>query len=88
MIQGIPWAYTWRELKDMFAEVGGVERADVATDYSGRSRVRGVTRLLVVRLKAAPWLRELMGPRRLAVDLMELTAAACTTADRKPFFAC
>lgn len=46
MIQGIPWAYTWRELKDMFAEVGGVERADVATDYSGRSRVRGVVGVL------------------------------------------
>ncbi len=39
MVQGIPWAYTWRELKDMFAEVGGVDRADVVTGYDGRSRV-------------------------------------------------
>lgn len=39
VVQGIPWAYTWRELKDMFAEVGGVDRADVVTGYDGRSRV-------------------------------------------------
>lgn len=40
VVQGIPWAYTWRELKDMFAETNNVERADVVTGYDGRSRVR------------------------------------------------
>ena len=40
VVQGIPWAYTWRELKDLFAEIGNIERADVATGYDGRSRVR------------------------------------------------
>lgn len=44
VVQGIPWAYTWRELKDMFAEVGGVERADVATGNDGRSRGFGTVR--------------------------------------------
>lgn len=39
VVQGIPWAYTWKELKDMFAEDGDVERADVAIGHDGRSRV-------------------------------------------------
>ncbi len=39
VVQGIPWAYTWRELKDLFAEIGGIDRADVAVGYDGRSRV-------------------------------------------------
>ncbi|KAG2501832.1 hypothetical protein HYH03_000331 [Edaphochlamys debaryana] len=44
VVQGIPWAYTWRELKDMFAEIGGVERADVVTGYDGRSRGYGTVK--------------------------------------------
>lgn len=40
MVQGIPWSYTWKEVKDMFAPVGDVERADVAIGHDGRSRVR------------------------------------------------
>lgn len=44
VVQGIPWAYTWRELKDLFAEMGDVERADVATGYDGRSRGFGTVR--------------------------------------------
>ena len=39
VVQGIPWAYTWKELKDLFADVGDVERADVAIGHDGRSRV-------------------------------------------------
>lgn len=40
VVRGIPWSYTWKELKDMFAEVAGVERADVVYGDDGRSRVR------------------------------------------------
>jgi RNA recognition motif-containing protein len=39
VVQGIPWSYTWKEVKDMFAEVGDIERADVAMGNDGRSRV-------------------------------------------------
>ncbi len=39
VVRGIPWSYTWKELKDMFAEVAGVERADVVYGDDGRSRV-------------------------------------------------
>lgn len=39
VVQGIPWSYTWKELKDIFAEYGDVERADVVTGNDGRSRV-------------------------------------------------
>lgn len=46
VVQGIPWAYTWRELKDMFVEIGNIERADVATGYDGRSRGFGTVRFL------------------------------------------
>lgn len=38
-VQGIPWKYTWKELKDMFTECGEVERADVMTAPDGRSKV-------------------------------------------------
>jgi hypothetical protein len=41
VVRGIPWAYTWKELKDMFAEIGEVERADVVYGEDGRSRVGG-----------------------------------------------
>ena len=39
-MQGIPWKYTWKELKDMFAEVGEVAHADVMFSPDGRSKVR------------------------------------------------
>ena len=38
-MQGIPWSYTWKELKDLFADIGSIERADVAIGSDGRSRV-------------------------------------------------
>lgn len=38
-MRGIPWSYTWRELKDLFAEIGDVQRADVMVSEDGRSRV-------------------------------------------------
>ncbi|PNH10657.1 hypothetical protein TSOC_002591 [Tetrabaena socialis] len=70
VVQGIPWAYTWRELKDMFAEVGGVERADVVTGYDGRSRGYGTVKFTGKEFADAAVARfhesELEG-RRLAV---------------------
>lgn len=39
-VQGIPWKYTWKELKDLFTESGEVERADVMTAPDGRSKAR------------------------------------------------
>jgi RNA recognition motif-containing protein len=38
-VQGIPWKFTWKELKDLFAEIGEVERADVMYSPDGRSKV-------------------------------------------------
>jgi hypothetical protein len=38
-VQGIPWKYTWKELKDLLAECGEVERADVMAAPDGRSKV-------------------------------------------------
>jgi len=40
VVQGIPWKYTWQELKDLFVTVGEVERADVMFSPEGRSKVR------------------------------------------------
>ncbi|GIL43820.1 hypothetical protein Vafri_1422 [Volvox africanus] len=70
VVQGIPWAYTWRELKDMFAEIGSVERADVVTGYDGRSRGYGTVKFTTKDAAEAAVSRyhesELEG-RRLAV---------------------
>lgn len=46
VVQGIPWKYDWKELKDMFQEIGDVDRADVAFSSSGRSRGYGTVRFL------------------------------------------
>jgi len=45
-VQGIPWKYTWKELKDLLAEVGEVERADVMMAPDGRSKGWGTVRFL------------------------------------------
>lgn len=45
VVRGIPWAYTWKELKDMFAEIGDIERADVVYGEDQRSRVCACTHL-------------------------------------------
>ena len=44
VVRGIPWSYTWRELKDMFNEIGDLDRADVVYGEDGRSRVSGAGR--------------------------------------------
>jgi hypothetical protein len=38
-VQGIPWKYTWQDLKTLFEPVGEVERADVMQAPDGRSKV-------------------------------------------------
>ncbi|KAF6255147.1 G-strand telomere binding protein 1 [Scenedesmus sp. NREL 46B-D3] len=43
-VQGIPWKYTWKELKELLAECGEVERADVMTAPDGRSKGWGTAR--------------------------------------------
>ncbi|KAJ3150285.1 hypothetical protein HDU86_006676 [Geranomyces michiganensis] len=40
-VGNLPFTVQWQELKDLFREVGGVLRADVAVDASGRSRGYG-----------------------------------------------
>lgn len=45
VVRGIPWSYTWKELKDMFTEFGAdVDRADVVYGDDGRSRGYGTVR--------------------------------------------
>ncbi|KAJ9523440.1 hypothetical protein QJQ45_005336 [Haematococcus lacustris] len=44
VVRGIPWSYNWKELKDMFEEIGDVERADVVFGEDGRSRGYGTVR--------------------------------------------
>jgi hypothetical protein len=50
-VQGIPWAYTNKELGELLAECGEVERADVMLSPDGRSKVRARVR----RARARGW---------------------------------
>jgi RNA recognition motif-containing protein len=43
VVQGIPWSWTWQELKDYFSEYA-VDRADVVSTPEGRSKGFGVVR--------------------------------------------
>ena len=38
VVHNLPWSCTWQMLKDHFSNQGGLERADVIMDASGRSR--------------------------------------------------
>ena len=40
VVQGIPWKYTWKELKPLFEGCGDIKHADVVFGRDGRSRVR------------------------------------------------
>ena len=40
VVQGIPWKFTWKELRPMFEECGAIDRAEVVYGRDGRSRVR------------------------------------------------
>lgn len=44
VVQGLPWSYTWKELRPLFDEFGEVERADVVIGRDGRSRGYGTVR--------------------------------------------
>ena len=44
VVQGLPWSYTWKELRPLFDEYGEVERADVVIGRDGRSRGYGTVR--------------------------------------------
>lgn len=44
VVQGLPWKYTWKDLKPMFEECGTVAHADVVFGRDGRSRGYGLVR--------------------------------------------
>jgi len=44
VVNGLPWAWTWKELKDLVAGSGDIERADVVYGRDGRSRGYGTVR--------------------------------------------
>lgn len=44
VVQGIPWKYTWKELKPIFEPCGEISRADVVYGRDGRSRGYGTIR--------------------------------------------
>lgn len=44
VVHGLPYSYTWRELKDMFEGMGTIERADVVYGRDGRSRGYGTVK--------------------------------------------
>ena len=37
-MQGLPYAYAWQDLKDLFKPIGGVLQADIVMGQDGRSR--------------------------------------------------
>jgi RNA recognition motif-containing protein len=41
VVHGLPWSYTWKELRPMFEGVGEIVRADVVYGRDGRSRGYG-----------------------------------------------
>jgi RNA recognition motif-containing protein len=41
VVHGLPWSYTWKELKPMFEGCGTIVRADVVYGRDGRSRGYG-----------------------------------------------
>ncbi len=38
IVQGLPFAYAWQDLKDLFKPVGGVLKADIVMGPDGRSK--------------------------------------------------
>ena len=38
IVHGLPFAYAWQELKDLFKPIGGVLQADIVMGQDGRSR--------------------------------------------------
>jgi len=52
VVQGIPWKFTWKELKETFTGLGEIERADVVYGADGRSRGYGTVRFLTAEAAA------------------------------------
>mmetsp|Transcript_23335 Transcript_23335/g.69320 ORF Transcript_23335/g.69320 Transcript_23335/m.69320 type:complete len:136 (+) Transcript_23335:458-865(+) len=72
VVQGIPWAYTWKELKEMFTEIGDIERADVTIGSDGRSRGFGTVKFTnadAAQRAIALWHEQDLDGRRVAVFL-------------------
>lgn len=72
VVQGIPWSYTWKELKDMFADIDGLDRADVVSGSDGRSRGFGTVRFTTpesAQAAIANWNEQDLEGRTLAVFL-------------------
>ncbi|KAI8468345.1 MAG: G-strand telomere binding protein 1 [Monoraphidium minutum] len=46
VVQGLPWKFTWQDLKDHFVDIGDVERADIMQAPDGRSKGWGTVRFL------------------------------------------
>ena len=38
IVQGLPFAYAWQDLKDLFKPIGGLLQADIVMGQDGRSR--------------------------------------------------
>ncbi len=38
IVQGLPFAYAWQDLKDLFNPIGGVLQADIVMGRDGRSK--------------------------------------------------
>jgi hypothetical protein len=48
VVHGLPWSYTWKELKPIFEGIGEIERADVVYGRDGRSRGYGTIKFATV----------------------------------------
>lgn len=72
VVQGIPWAYTWKELKDMFEDIGDIERSDIAMGSDGRSRGFGTVKFSnadAAQRALEKWNEQELEGRKLAVFL-------------------
>lgn len=38
IVQGLPFAYAWQDLKDLFKPIGGVIQADIVMGHDNRSK--------------------------------------------------
>eukprot|EP01023_Acetabularia_acetabulum_P042297 TRINITY_DN4169_c0_g1_i1.p2 TRINITY_DN4169_c0_g1~~TRINITY_DN4169_c0_g1_i1.p2 ORF type:complete len:286 (-),score=66.86 TRINITY_DN4169_c0_g1_i1:761-1618(-) len=72
VVHGLPYAFAWQDLKDLFRSVGDVEFADIAKDRRGNSKGFGIVRFKTVE-DAEKAIAELNGSdlqgRPLAVKL-------------------
>ncbi|GAX82342.1 hypothetical protein CEUSTIGMA_g9771.t1 [Chlamydomonas eustigma] len=72
VVQGIPWSYTWQDLKDLFTDIDNIEHADIAMGNDGRSRGFGTVKFTdaeSAQAAIAKWHDQELEGRRLAVFL-------------------